>query len=158
MKVKLPFLPIRSGTFFAAKLLIMSMKVRFRLVSALAGLAAAYAGGCADHQPVYVAPPPVAGTYIPDQTLPAAPAPVEPPPGTAVAASQPPPAPPVEAALPPAPGPGYVWTTGYWNWNGAAWVYAPGVWVLPPFHGTVWFGGHWVFRGGRHVWVRGHWR
>jgi hypothetical protein len=152
------------------------MNVRLFSVCAVAGLAGWVAGGCADHQPAYayIPPPPVAGTvgtgrglnYTP--AVPAqgayvpAPAPApgavqEPPPGATVIVSQPPPAPQAEIT-PPAPGPDYVWTPGYYDWNGFAWVWAPGVWVRPPYRGALWFGGHWDYRGGRSVWVRGRWR
>src|SRR5438034_3412584 len=29
-----------------------------------------------------------------------------------------------------APGPGYVWTRGYWRWTGADYVWVPGSWVV----------------------------
>jgi hypothetical protein len=156
----------RSGTFSPKRLLILYMRTKFFVSSTMAGLTALIANGCVEEHPVYTAPPPVAGTYAPAPTPAPGPAPapapsaapVEPPPGTAVTASVPPPAPPVDVAVTPAPGPDYVWTAGYWNWNGVAWVWVPGVWVHPPFRGAVWFGGHWAFRGGRHVWVRGRWR
>jgi hypothetical protein len=155
-----PLSPLfRSGTFSPKRLLILRMKTKFCVVSTMGGLAAFISSGCVEQRPVYVPPPP-AGAYAPAPTPVPGPAPVpaEPPPNTAVTASVPPPAPPVDVAVGPAPGPDYVWTAGYYNWNGVAWVWAPGVWVHPPFHGAVWFGGHWAFRGGRHVWVRGRWR
>ena len=37
---------------------------------------------------------------------------------------------------PPMPGPGYVWTAGYWNWAGGRYVWAPGVWRRPPYAGA----------------------
>ena len=38
-----------------------------------------------------------------------------------------------------APGPGYIWTPGYWAWDpdfGYYWV--PGTWVMPPAIGLLW--------------------
>ena len=35
------------------------------------------------------------------------------------------------------PGPGYVWTDGYWNWAGGRYVWVPGVWRRPPYAGCV---------------------
>jgi hypothetical protein len=150
-------------------LLILVMKTKFHSVWLWGAFAGVVAAGCEDRGPVYIAPPPVAGSvsgavYAPPPAtgypVPAPTAPgaaQEPPPGTSVVVAQPPPAPLAEVE-PPAPGPDYVWTTGYWNWNGAAWVWAPGVWVVPPYRGAVWFGGRWVFSGGRHVWMGGRWR
>jgi hypothetical protein len=141
------------------------MKAKLGFVCILAGLALAAVSGCTTHEPVYVSPPPVAGSYTPppagvpppgQSVAPPATVP-EPPAGTAVTASVPPPAPPMETA-PPAPGPDYVWTPGYYNWNGVAWVWAPGIWVVPPYRGAVWFRGGWVYRGGRAYWSRGRWR
>ena len=57
-----------------------------------------------------------------------------------------------------APGPGYVWTDGYWGWNGAAYVWFPGRWVFPPRPGLVWVPAHWVRRPRGWLLVRGHWR
>lgn len=36
--------------------------------------------------------------------------------------------------VPPAPGPGYVWKQGHWNWNG---------------YRNVWVAGYWALRGDR---------
>jgi hypothetical protein len=144
--------------FLAFWRLVHGMKSRIRFLGALAALGGLVAGGCADKPaPLYTPPPPVEGaTYAPAPAQP--PGTIqEPPPGVAVAAPVPPPALPAEVA-PPAPGPDYVWTAGYYNWNGTAWVWAPGVWVLPPRRGAVWFGGHWEYRAGRHVWMGGRWR
>ena len=58
-----------------------------------------------------------------------------------------------------APGPGYVWIDGYWDWRGNRYNYwVPGRWERPPRRGAAWVGPHWDRRGGRHVWVRGYWR
>lgn len=46
-----------------------------------------------------------------------------------IAPSAPPP-PPAEAVVV-APGPGYVWITGYWGWVGGRHVWTQGRWVAP---------------------------
>jgi hypothetical protein len=56
------------------------------------------------------------------------------------------------------PGPGYVWTRGYWRWSGVDYVWVPGVWVECPRPAAVWVAGHWVRRPGGWVWIAGHWR
>jgi hypothetical protein len=68
-----------------------------------------------------------------------------------------PPAPIVEAAVI-APGRGYVWTPGFYRWDGAAYVWARGRYVFPPRARAAWAPGHWV--RGRRGWyfVDGRWR
>src|SRR5215470_7218701 len=56
------------------------------------------------------------------------------------------------------PGPGYIWTPGYWAWNpvgGYYWV--PGTWVLPPFVGVLWTPGYWGWYNGGYSWYAGYW-
>jgi WXXGXW repeat (2 copies) len=58
---------------------------------------------------------------------------------------------------PPCPGPGYLWTPGYWAYDnvyGYYWV--PGTWVLAPV-GLLWTPGYWAFEGGLYVWNPGYW-
>jgi hypothetical protein len=60
-------------------------------------------------------------------------------------------------AQPIAPGPGYLWTPGYWGWNddgGYYWV--PGTWVVAPV-GMLWTPGYWGFAGGMYGWHAGYW-
>jgi hypothetical protein len=60
-------------------------------------------------------------------------------------------------AQPIAPGPGYLWTPGYWGWNddgGYYWV--PGTWVVAPV-GMLWTPGYWGFAGGLYGWHPGYW-
>jgi hypothetical protein len=55
------------------------------------------------------------------------------------------------------PGPGYLWTPGYWGWNedgGYYWV--PGTWVVAPA-GMLWTPGYWGFEHGRYGWHDGYW-
>jgi len=37
-----------------------------------------------------------------------------------------------------APGPGFMWTDGYYVWGGNRWVWRPGRWARPPHPGYVW--------------------
>ena len=54
------------------------------------------------------------------------------------------------------PGPGYIWTPGYWGWNsGYYWV--PGAWILPPRVGFLWTPGYWAYNGGNYFFNRGYW-
>ena len=57
-----------------------------------------------------------------------------------------------------APGPGHVWTPGYHRWNGRAYVWMPGRWVIPPRRGAVWVAPHWRQTPGGYTFVAGHWR
>jgi WXXGXW repeat (2 copies) len=60
-------------------------------------------------------------------------------------------------AQPVCPGPGYMWTPGYWAWNdvgGYYWV--PGTWVVAPV-GMLWTPGYWGFVGGVYSWHAGYW-
>jgi hypothetical protein len=61
-------------------------------------------------------------------------------------------------AQPICPGPGYLWTPGYWAWSdddGYYWV--PGTWVLAPAPGLLWTPGYWGFEGGFYHWHVGYW-
>jgi hypothetical protein len=60
-------------------------------------------------------------------------------------------------AQPMCPGPGYLWTPGYWAWSddgGYYWV--PGTWVVAPV-GMLWTPGYWGFAGGLYGWHPGYW-
>jgi hypothetical protein len=60
-------------------------------------------------------------------------------------------------AQPICPGPGYMWTPGYWAWNdegGYYWV--PGTWVMAPM-GMYWTPGYWGWGGGLYMWHAGYW-
>ena len=58
-----------------------------------------------------------------------------------------------------APGPGFVWTDGFWDWRGGSYVWVSGRWTRPPRPRAVWVPGNWVERPHR-GWEfhRGHWR
>src|SRR5215471_4738211 len=60
-------------------------------------------------------------------------------------------------AQPICPGPGFIWTPGYWAWNddgGYYWV--PGTWVVAPV-GMLWTPGYWGWSSGFYVWHAGYW-
>jgi hypothetical protein len=60
-------------------------------------------------------------------------------------------------AQPLCPGPGFMWTPGYWGWNddgGYYWV--PGTWVVAPV-GLLWTPGYWGWGGGFYAWHAGYW-
>jgi hypothetical protein len=57
-----------------------------------------------------------------------------------------------------APGPGYVWTDGYWDWRGGNWVWITGRWLRPPHRRAVWVPGVWVEDHHRWSFRRGYWR
>ena len=56
------------------------------------------------------------------------------------------------------PGARYVWTRGYWRWNGLDYEWVPGRWIIRPRPAAVWVEGRWVRRPGGWVWMAGHWR
>jgi WXXGXW repeat (2 copies) len=60
-------------------------------------------------------------------------------------------------AQPVCPGPGYIWTPGYWAWSdddGYYWV--PGTWVVAPV-GMLWTPGYWGWNDGVYLWHAGYW-
>ena len=61
-------------------------------------------------------------------------------------------------AQPICPGPGYIWTPGYWAYDpvdGYYWV--PGTWVMAPTPGLLWTPGYWGWSGGLFIWHAGYW-
>jgi outer membrane lipoprotein SlyB len=75
---------------------------------------------------------------------------------TVVQAAPPPPAPLAETVVV-APGPGYVWISGEWVWNGR-WFWVGGHWAYPPYPRAVWLSGYWWrdYRGWHQA--PGYWR
>lgn len=59
--------------------------------------------------------------------------------------------------VPPAPRPNYMWTPGYWNWNGSSYYWVPGAWVAPPSMGMYWTPGYWGWNNGGYQWSQGYW-
>jgi len=60
-------------------------------------------------------------------------------------------------APPPVPGPGYLWTPGYWAWADGGYYWVPGTWVLAPAPGLLWTPGYWGFADGIYLWHAGYW-
>jgi len=60
---------------------------------------------------------------------------------------------------PPVPGPGYLWTPGYWAWSpdAGSYYWVPGTWVEPPQEGYLWTPGYWGWNDGVYVWNGGYW-
>ncbi|HEV2616599.1 MAG TPA: hypothetical protein VGU63_08340 [Candidatus Acidoferrales bacterium] len=60
-------------------------------------------------------------------------------------------------AQPICPGPGYIWTPGYWAYGDDGYYWVPGTWVLAPEPGLLWTPGYWGWGEGVYVWHRGYW-
>ncbi len=60
---------------------------------------------------------------------------------------------------PPLPGPGYMWTPGYWAWDSVVgdYYWVPGAWVLPPRVGLLWTPGYWGWNDGVYLYRAGYW-
>ncbi len=67
------------------------------------------------------------------------------------------PPPPIVETRVVAPGPGFVWVSGCWDWRGR-WMWVGGHWARPPRHVMVWAAPRYEVHGGHHVYVRGGWR
>lgn len=68
------------------------------------------------------------------------------------------PAPPPDAVEGTAPGAGYTWVAGYYNWQGDHYQWVPGAWVMVPRPAAVWVPGRWRPTAGGYMWVSGHWQ
>ena len=68
------------------------------------------------------------------------------------------PPPPRYAVVGVAPGPGYLWTDGFWDWRGGNYIWMQGRWLRPPHPRAVWVPGGWVQERGTYRLHRGHWR
>lgn len=55
------------------------------------------------------------------------------------------------------PGPGYIWTPGYWAYGPAGYYWVPGTWVVAPAVGLLWTPGYWGWSGGFFIWHAGYW-
>ena len=55
------------------------------------------------------------------------------------------------------PGPGYIWTPGYWAHDEDDYYWVPGTWVMAPEPGLLWTPGYWGFSDGLYVWHGGYW-
>ena len=78
--------------------------------------------------------------------------------GIGISVGIPPPALPVYAQ-PVIPGPGYIWTPGYWAWDPdyGDYYWVPGTWVMPPQIGLLWTPGWWGWSDGFYRWHGGYW-
>src|SRR5690242_12354171 len=65
------------------------------------------------------------------------------------------PPPPKVVAVPSARA-GYVWTPGYWRWNGREHVWVDGRWMRER-SGSIWVPAHWEERGDKWHFEQGHW-
>ncbi|HTC63193.1 MAG TPA: YXWGXW repeat-containing protein [Candidatus Saccharimonadales bacterium] len=54
------------------------------------------------------------------------------------------------------PGDGYIWTPGYWAWDGE-YYWVPGTWVLAPEVGYLWTPGYWGWGGSGFLFYDGYW-
>ncbi|HUA79800.1 MAG TPA: hypothetical protein VL997_05470 [Dyella sp.] len=76
--------------------------------------------------------------------------------GVSITVGSPPPPLPVYEQ-PPIPAVGYIWTPGYWAWDGAEYYWVPGTWVLAPFTGALWTPGYWGWSDGVYAFHQGYW-
>ncbi|MFZ1134416.1 MAG: hypothetical protein WAN69_05695, partial [Candidatus Korobacteraceae bacterium] len=62
-------------------------------------------------------------------------------------------------AQPLCPGPGYIWTPGYWAWDPdfGDYYWVPGTWVTAPEVGFLWTPGWWGWGGGGFFFHTGYW-
>jgi len=54
------------------------------------------------------------------------------------------------------PGDGYLWTPGYWAWDGD-YYWVSDAWVMPPQVGYLWTPGYWGWGGGGFMFNEGYW-
>ena len=61
-------------------------------------------------------------------------------------------------AQPICPGPGYIWTPGYWAYGPDGYFWVPGTWVVAPQPGLLWTPGYWAYGPtGFFIWHGGYW-
>ncbi len=62
-------------------------------------------------------------------------------------------------AQPICPGPDYIWTPGFWQWDPAVtdYYWVPGTWIMAPQPGYLWTPGYWGFGNGVYLWHAGYW-
>lgn len=77
--------------------------------------------------------------------------------GVSFRIGSPPPAIPVYTQ-PECPVDGYMWTPGYWSYEGGGYYWVPGQWVAPPAPGMLWTPGYWGYDdAGFYVFHSGYW-
>jgi hypothetical protein len=57
-----------------------------------------------------------------------------------------------------APGPGFLWIRGYWDWRAGGFAWVPGRWDRIPPGRHRWEDGRWIQRGDRYYRREGRWR
>jgi hypothetical protein len=57
-----------------------------------------------------------------------------------------------------APGPGYIWTEGFYDYRGSGYAWVPGRWQRPPRAHAVWVPGTWAQGHRGYEFRRGYWR
>ena len=67
-----------------------------------------------------------------------------------------PPEPKVEVAGD-APGPDFVWVSGFWSWPGR-WEWVAGHWDKQPSPQATYVSGHWIQHNDYWAWVPGYWK
>lgn len=70
----------------------------------------------------------------------------------------PPPPPPAYGYVGVPPGPGYVWTDGYYDLRGNSWVWLGGRWARPPYPHARWERPYWERHGNGYRFHEGRWR
>jgi hypothetical protein len=55
------------------------------------------------------------------------------------------------------PGDGYIWTPGYWDWDGNEYDWVPGTWVEAPEVGDLWTPGYWGWDNDGYYFNEGYW-
>jgi WXXGXW repeat (2 copies) len=55
------------------------------------------------------------------------------------------------------PSEGYLWTPGYWAWDGDDYYWVPGTWVEPPQAGFLWTPGYWGWENNAYFFHGGYW-
>ncbi len=61
-------------------------------------------------------------------------------------------------AQPVCPGPGFMWTPGYWAYDPAdGYFWVPGTWVMAPAPLMLWTPGYWGWGGSAFLWHAGYW-
>jgi hypothetical protein len=74
-----------------------------------------------------------------------------------VASAPQPPPPMPDYQQPPCPGPGFIWTPGYWGYQPTGYSWVPGAWTRPPYQGALWTPGYWGHRQNKFLFYPGHW-
>lgn len=58
---------------------------------------------------------------------------------------------------PPCPDDGYIWTPGYWAWDGYDYYWVPGTWIMAPEVGYLWTPPWWGWDNGVYLFHDGYW-